>query len=57
MLNSSTCFGAYYSIVREDFIVCPKLLIHCLITDLKLYYRWVYNSVYRSRVVFGFEPF
>jgi hypothetical protein len=38
-----TCFGAYWAILREKFIVCSKLLLCCLITDLKMYYIWVYK--------------
>jgi len=32
----TTCFGAYLAVFRENFIVCSKLLLHCMVTDLKL---------------------
>jgi hypothetical protein len=34
--HSPTCFGAYYTIFRKNFIVWSKLLL-CFITDLVLY--------------------
>ena len=41
--HSHTCFGDYCAILSEKFIVCSKLMLYCLITDLKLYYIWIYK--------------
>jgi hypothetical protein len=35
--HTPTCFCAYCAIFRENFIVCSKLLLCCLITDRKLF--------------------
>ena len=43
--QSPTCFSAYCAIFRENFIVC-SILLHCLITDLKLCCAWVYYFIY-----------
>jgi len=31
---------------RTNFIEFWKLSLHCLVTDLKLYYTWDYNFIY-----------
>ena len=41
-----TCFGAYCAIFRENFIVCLKVLLRCLITDLMFCYTSVFNVIY-----------
>ena len=37
-----TCFSAQCAILRQNFIICSKLLLPCLITDLTLYYIYIY---------------
>ena len=44
--RSPTCFGVYCAIFRENSVACSKLLLRCLIRDLKLYYTWVFNWIY-----------
>lgn len=44
--HTRTYFSTYCTILREIFIICSKLLLPCLITDLRLYYTWVYNFIY-----------
>ena len=45
--HSATCFGVCCAIFRENFFVCSKLLLHCLVTNLKLYFTWVYIFIYK----------
>ena len=46
--HSPTCFSAYCAIFKENFLVCSKLLLHHLMTELKLYYniQIIYNIYY-----------
>ena len=44
--HSPTCFGLQCAIFRKEFIVCLILLLHCLVTYLKLYYTRVYRFIY-----------
>jgi len=41
-----TYFGKYCAIFREKFIICSKLLLRFVITDIKMYYTWFYNVTY-----------
>jgi hypothetical protein len=46
LLKFSYMFRRLFTIFRENFILFSKLLLRCLITDLKMYYTWDYNFVY-----------
>jgi hypothetical protein len=52
--NSPTCFGNYCTIFREKFIVCSKLLLRFVITDIKMYYTLFYSVIYNYlKPIFG----
>ena len=42
--HSATCFDTYCAIFRENFILCSKVLLQCLITALKTHF--IYCNIY-----------